>query len=482
MADELELAADELLGPRALGRDNMFSPVALPSGLDARDYRRFSQIALDDDIARDKRLSSSLKDRVGQEKNFRELEAFNAENDALQELNDLDSFDPDFEEKLQLFSPLATYSDAVSNMMALKRSKAGDNRKLLQTAASGMGSAGYNPRQIDEGIDRVQMLLRTQGAGSPLLAKRMANLQREVGEESFRKQSVLSTSTRREDAAVARRARELEGIVNDEQSLINKFQEEFSNTAGVPSLRSVADLVNFVKDAPIERVELTADNIDDYIHGLDKDDYNAVKNQDQKISKDVRKDPNKNLLRDVILGAGIAKLIPEGIEIDGQFQEEEGWEKKREDVLNLATRSDEASFLTNDIIFNATQPTRPEPKADDTFDDVELEYGNHWQGKDESRSEIELSEAGKNYVNNRRNAFANLHKQIKNAKNIRSRILTMYHKNNAGRQRLKELLDAVETSSNINIDGSDQDPEAEAYYDDNTSAWNKVDKGDSVNR
>ena len=90
MADNIQYAAGDLLGADTFQGSSLFEPVRFPSGMSTKSYSSIARSALDDAVAREQKMSSSLKAKVDQGNAIRELEAQRSQDDALAELHKLD--------------------------------------------------------------------------------------------------------------------------------------------------------------------------------------------------------------------------------------------------------------------------------------------------------------------------------------------------------------------------------------------------------
>ena len=195
MASEIELAAEQVLGAGALPRNNrMFDPISLPSGLDSRDYLRISQQSMADDSARRNIVSSAMQDRLKQENVFRQLEASKQEQSALQELYRLDTFDPEFNEKADMYTELAAYSPRVANALQAKRNRFNQEAAALSGVSSALAVKRAKDEEIRDSLAVARELLRTRGANSSMFLRWKTGLARDAGLKELEEKQSFQTS------------------------------------------------------------------------------------------------------------------------------------------------------------------------------------------------------------------------------------------------------------------------------------------------
>ena len=434
MASEIELAAEQVLGAGALPRNNrMFDPISLPSGLDSRDYLRISQQSMADDSARRNIVSSAMQDRLKQENVFRQLEASKQEQSALQELYRLDTFDPEFNEKADMYTELAAYSPRVANALQAKRNRFNQEAAALSGVSSALAVKRAKDDEIRDSLAVARELLRTRGANSSMFLRWKTGLARDAGLKELEEKQSFQTS--RSSAAKA-----LEDYGKGLATLQESVNSKLLNIPNLPeswSERNIMD-IGFPEQSPEEEVTLTGDNVDLY----DVDPQLAIDLKGQvgaTSTGNYRKrmpDPQANVISSY------------------------GFTPKQEDkALDLIDRgADVDSFTTNEV-FNSyvIPPGQDEPKSE--------EFKKYWES---NRGEpASLSDEGERYKKNREATLSNLHSQLKAIDEVPLQIQKFFNSSSISRKALQEYFaDRARRATTAAETGIDVSGESSTQVDD----------------
>ena len=430
MASEIELAAEQVLGAGALPRNNrMFDPISLPSGLDSRDYLRISQQSMADDSARRNIVSSAMQDRLKQENVFRQLEASKQEQSALQELYRLDTFDPEFNEKADMYTELAAYSPRVANALQAKRNRFNQEAAALSGVSSALAVKRAKDEEIRDSLAVARELLRTRGANSSMFLRWKTGLARDAGLKELEEKQSFQTS--RSGAAKA-----LEDYGKGLATLQESVNSKLLNIPNLPeswSERNIMD-IGFPEQPPEEEVTINKDNVD--LYDVDPQLSKKIKGQDLTSTGAYRKrmsDPQAN----VISSYGFSP-------------------DQEEKALELIDRgADVDSFTTNEV-FNSyvIPPGQDKPKSE--------EFKKYWESN--RGQPASLSDGGERYKKNREATLSNLHSQLKAIDEVPLQIQKFFNSSSISRKALQEYFadrtrraaTAAETGIDVSGEGSTQ--------------------------
>ena len=435
MASEIELAAEQVLGAGALPRNNrMFDPISLPSGLDSRDYLRISQQSMADDSARRNIVSSAMQDRLRQENVFRQLEASKQEQSALQELYRLDTFDPEFNEKADMYTELAAYSPRVANALQAKRNRFNQEAAALSGVSSALAVKRADDQEIQDSLDVARELLRTRGANSSMFLRWKTGLARDAGLKELEEKQSFQTS--RSGAAKA-----LEDYGKGLATLQESVNSKLLNIPNLPESWSERDRniidIGFPEQPPEEEVTINTDNVD--LYDVDPRLSKKIKDQDLTSTGKYRKrmpDAQAN----VISSYGFS---PE--------QENE--------ALLLINQGADVEMFKNADAFNSyvIPPGQDEPKSEN--------FKKYWES---NRGEpASLSDEGERYKKNREATLSNLHSQLKAIDEVPLQIQKFFNSSSISRKALQEYFaDRARRATTAAETGIDVSGESSTQVDD----------------
>ena len=243
-------------------RGGMFDPISLPSGLDTRDYLRMSQQDLAATQSRQGAVSSAMQDRLEQEKLFRTLEAARLEQSALQELDKLDTLDPDFVESAEMFTELGTHAPAVGRALGAKYAKYNQNSTVLSKVSDDLAKLRAGDDKIDSTLQLTRGLLRAGGSAGQQLMSFRTRLSRDAGEKeleeklSFNRSQMDTSETRRDAKAFTK------GLSDLQTSVASRLKD----ISGLPEGWLTGNLIDMAyPEDKAEQTIITRDNMDDYI-------------------------------------------------------------------------------------------------------------------------------------------------------------------------------------------------------------------------
>lgn len=427
MASEIELAAEQILGAGAIPRNNLFDPISLPSGLDTRDYLRMSQQSLADTRSRQSMLSSAMQDRLKQENVFRQLDASRREQTALQELNALDSSDPDFQENAEMFTELAAYSPAVSRALAAKQARYTQEGAALNSVADDLARLRSTDEEIGDSLATAKNLLKSRGSNSPAYLNFRARLSRDASEKEYTEKLAFNLSREGDKTKKTEEKAFDSGLAK----LTSSVQSSLNSIQGLPPEWSSGDLIDIAYPGSVsEQVTIDRSNADNYV--LD----------------------SKELTR--VLGGGTLeglyeKKLPdpkEAIIANYNVADREGNAIPVENVM-AKSRVSEDAFVNDSIFENFLE-------APKDGEDPDTKYGYYKR----SGSMDELSQKGERYVKGREETLRSLHKDLNLIEDIPITIreffdTTKTNKNALVRELQKRRSKASETVSGLET-GSEQ--------------------------
>jgi len=435
MASEIELAAEQVLGAGALPRnDRMFDPISLPSGLDSRDYLRISQQSMADDSARRNLVSSAMQDRLKQENVFRQLEASKQEQSALQELYRLDTFDPEFNEKADMYTELAAYSPRVANALQAKRNRFNQEAAALSGVSSALAVKRAKDEEIRDSLAVARELLRTRGVNSSMFLRWKTGLARDAGLKELEEKQSFQTS--RSGAAKA-----LEDYGKGLATLQESVNSKLLNIPNLPESWRRGDLVNigFPEQAPEEEVTLTKDNVDLYDVNTQLSD--RIKGQDLTSTGVYRRrmsDPQANIINSY------------------------GFNQDQEDkaMKLIESGADLESFKTDDVFNSYVIP--PGLNEGDSDEDRKK----YWETGYGSSSP-NLSDVGERYKKNREATLSNLYSQLKAIDEVPLQIQKFFNSSSISRKALQEYFaDRARRAATAAETGIDVSGESSTQVDD----------------
>jgi hypothetical protein len=428
MASEIELAAEQVLGAGAIPRNNLFDPISLPSGLDTRDYLRMSQQSLADTRSRQSMLSSAMQDRLKQENVFRQLDASRREQTALQELNDLDSSDPDFQENAEMFTELAAYSPAVSRALAAKQARYAQEGAALNSVADDLARLRSTDEDIGDTLATAKNLLKSRGSNSPAYLNFRARLSRDASKKEYEEKLAFNLSRDGDKTKIAEEKAFDSGLAK----LTSSVQSSLNSIQGLPPEWSSGDLIDIAYPGSVsEQVTIDRGNADNYV--LDSKELNRVYGGGTLEGLYEKKLPDPK--EAIVSNYGVA--------------DKEGNAVPVENIID-ASRMSEDAFVNDSMFENFLEVPKDEKDSD-------TKYGYY---KSESGSKNELSQKGERYVKGREEMLRSLHKDLNLIEDIPIKIreffdTTKTNKNALVRELQKRRSKASETVSGLET-GSEQ--------------------------
>lgn len=424
MVDNIRFAADEVLGANSLTGSNLFDPIPFPSGLDSSTYATMARRVLDDTVDRQRKVSSSLKDRLDQEDTLRKLEVQKTQDSALDELNKLDPLDKNFSQDVAMFAEVAAYSPAIANALSAKQNLARNYNTILGGVVKDLGASNLTGEETALTYSMAESLLKQGGPSGRVLNIFRANLARKAINDTQERQLQFNKS----------KASTYDAL---EPKLINIVGE----IDGVNSVEELADLVapasklvDLSETTPEEREALKRnyDISKDDLKILDGSDGGTLENKQIKVTE--RKDMlEQNLFNSYLQNEDI---------------KEEDKEKLYRDLLSF---DDPQAFLGSGILsdYLNTSSVYEAAKAQAKSNDQDLSLNDF---KDENEVGFEQHEQE---VADKKARATDIFNKIKNLRDNKSKA-SAYFGSRAGRKKLEELRalqnsrrPIVESASNI---------------------------------
>jgi hypothetical protein len=250
MAENIRYSANELLGSGTLQRSELFAPIRLPSGMFDSDYASLAEQSLDRITARNRKVASSLSDRLTQEKAIRSLEAQRSQDSALAELYKIKPYDEEFGQKMAEFLPLAEASPAIRAAVAAKYKEEDSYTNKLSNLTDALGQVEATPEETDSTYEFVTNLLKQNNSRGFNVA--MANLTRRGINDKIKRDAVYRTSSR--DTTEQKNLQDTE----------DNFTKILNNLSQVTSLKTPAQLLDWV-EPEYKTVELGSNPSDEEI-------------------------------------------------------------------------------------------------------------------------------------------------------------------------------------------------------------------------
>ena len=244
MAENIRYSANELLGSGTLQRSELFAPIRLPSGMFDSDYASLAEQSLDRITARNRKVASSLSDRLTQEKAIRSLEAQRSQDSALAELYKIKPYDEEFGQKMAEFLPLAEASPAIRAAVAAKYKEEDSYTNKLSNLTDALGQVEATPEETDSTYEFVTNLLKQNNSRGFNVA--MANLTRRGINDKIKRDAVYRTSSR--DTTEQKNLQDTE----------DNFTKILNNLSQVTPLKTPAQLLDWV-EPEFKTVELGSD-------------------------------------------------------------------------------------------------------------------------------------------------------------------------------------------------------------------------------
>jgi hypothetical protein len=250
MAENIRYSANELLGSGTLQRSELFAPIRLPSGMFDSDYASLAEQSLDRITARNRKVASSLSDRLTQEKAIRSLEAQRSQDSALAELYKIKPYDEEFGQKMAEFLPLAEASPAIRAAVAAKYKEEDSYTNKLSNLTDALGQVEATPEETDSTYEFVTNLLKQNNSRGFNVA--MANLTRRGINDKIKRDAVYRTSSR--DTTEQKNLQDTE----------DNFTKILKNLSQVTPLKTPAQLLDWV-EPEYKTVELGSNPSDEEI-------------------------------------------------------------------------------------------------------------------------------------------------------------------------------------------------------------------------
>jgi hypothetical protein len=426
MVDNIRFAADEVLGANSLTGSNLFDPIPFPSGLDSSTYATMARRVLDDTVDRQRKVSSSLKDRLDQEDTLRKLEVQKTQDSALDELNKLDPLDKNFSQDVAMFAEVAAYSPAIANALSAKQNLARNYNTILGGVVKDLGASNLTGEETALTYSMAESLLKQGGPSGRVLNIFRANLARKAINDTQERQLQFNKS----------KASTYDAL---EPKLINIVGE----IDGVNSVEELADLVaptsklvDLSETTPEEREALKRNyNISkDDLKILDGSDGGTLENKQIKVTE--RKD-----------------MLEQNL-FNSYFQNEDIKEEDKEKLYrDLLSFDDPQAFLGSGILsdYLNTSSVYEAAKAQAKSNDQDLSLSLN-DFKDENEVGFEQHEQE---VADKKARATDIFNKIKNLRDNKSKA-SAYFGSRAGRKKLEDLRalqnsrrPIVESASNI---------------------------------
>ena len=423
MVDNIRFAADEVLGANSLTGSNLFDPIPFPSGLDSSTYATMARRVLDDTVDRQRKVSSSLKDRLDQEDTLRKLEVQKTQDSALDELNKLDPLDKNFSQDVAMFAEVAAYSPAIANALSAKQNLARNYNTILGGVVKDLGASNLTGEETALTYSMAESLLKQGGPSGRLLNIFRANLARKAINDTQERQLQFNKS----------KASTYDAL---EPKLINIVGE----IDGVNSVEELADLVapasklvDLSETTPEEREVLKRNYV------ISKEDLKILDGSDGgTLDRQIEVTERKDMLEQNLFNS--------------YFQNEDIKEEDKEKLYrDLLSFDDPQAFLGSGILsdYLNTSSVYEAAKAQAESNDRDLSLNDF---KDENEVGFEQHEQE---VADKKARATDIFNKIKDLRDNKSKA-SAYFGSRAGRKKLEELRalqnsrrPIVESASNI---------------------------------
>ena len=405
MAHEIELAAEQVLGAGVIPRnEGMFDPISLPSGLDTRDYLRISQQGLADSRSRQNLVSSAMQDRLKQDEAFRQLEASRREQSALQELYKLETSDPDFGEKYDMYTELAAYSPRVAGALQAKQNKYNAENTALNSVATELARKRASDEEIDASLEVAKGLLKSRGPNSSMFLRWKTGLVRDAAKKEQEEKLEFQKSRTAEAAAINKYNTGLSTLQADVSSKLKTL-------GGLPDSWRMGDLIGIAfPEETEEETVITKDNIEDYYLG-----------------------EKANAIADEVLKRGISvpgTFVKRAPNVEKSFLKSSELSDYTNEALALSGSSEDA-FVTAGVFDNFVFP----PGKDEG--EKNPDYKKYWK-KEAGSKEVELTEAGERYKLNKESILKDVHSKLNQIRSIPIDIRKHFQSSRLAQQKLRE--------------------------------------------
>ena len=423
MVDNIRFAADEVLGANSLTGSNLFDPIPFPSGLDSSTYATMARRVLDDTVDRQRKVSSSLKDRLDQEDTLRKLEVQKTQDSALDELNKLDPLDKNFSQDVAMFAEVAAYSPAIANALSAKQNLARNYNTILGGVVKDLGASNLTGEETALTYSMAESLLKQGGPSGRVLNIFRANLARKAINDTQERQLQFNKS----------KASTYDAL---EPKLINIVGE----IDGVNTVEELADLVapasklvDLSETTPEERETLRRNYV------ISKEDLKILDGSDGgTLNRRIEVTERKDMLEQNLFNS--------------YFQNEDIKEEDKEKLYrDLLSFDDPQAFLGSGILsdYLNTSSVYEAAKAQAKSNDRDLSLNDF---KDENEVGFEQHEQE---VADKKARATDIFNKIKDLRDNKSKA-SAYFGSRAGRKKLEELRalqnsrrPIVESASNI---------------------------------
>ena len=423
MVDNIRFAADEVLGANSLTGSNLFDPIPFPSGLDSSTYATMARRVLDDTVDRQRKVSSSLKDRLDQEDTLRKLEVQKTQDSALDELNKLDPLDKNFSQDVAMFAEVAAYSPAIANALSAKQNLARNYNTILGGVVKDLGASNLTGEETALTYSMAESLLKQGGPSGRVLNIFRANLARKAINDTQERQLQFNKSKASTYDALEPKLINIVGEIDG----VNTVEELAALVA------PASKLVDLSETTPEEREALKRN------YDISKDDLKILDGSDGgTLNRQIEVTERKDMLEQNLFNS--------------YFQNEDIKEEDKEKLYrDLLSFDDPQAFLGSGILsdYLNTSSVYEAAKAQAKSNDQDLSLTDF---KDENEVGFEQHEQE---VADKKARATDIFNKIKDLRDNKSKA-SAYFGSRAGRKKLEELRalqnsrrPIVESASNI---------------------------------